>query len=160
MDIGCYPITMSRFLFGREPMRVTGCLEYDPDMKIDRLTSGLLDYAPGQVAFICSTQVVPFQRMQVLGTKGRIDIEIPYNIPPDAPTRIFIDDGSKLGGASARTEEFPVTDQYTTQGEAFSRAVLDNGAVPVSLEDALANMRVIDALVRSGQTNAWQSLKV
>lgn len=158
MDIGCYPITMARFLFEREPARVTAVLDRDPEMGTDRLTSGLLDFAPGQAAFICSTQLVPFQRMQVMGTKGRIDIEIPYNIPPDRPTRIFIDDGSALANASARTEEFPTADQYTLQGDAFSRAIQENSEVPVPLENALDNMKVIDAMFRSGETGRWEPL--
>jgi predicted dehydrogenase len=158
MDIGCYPITMARFLFEREPARVTALLDRDPEMGTDRLTSALLDFAPGQAAFICSTQLVPFQRMQVLGTKGRIDIEIPYNIPPDRPSSIFIDDGSALAGANARREEFAKVDQYTLQGDAFSRAIQENSEVPVPLENALDNMKVIDAAFRSGETGRWESI--
>jgi predicted dehydrogenase len=156
MDIGCYPITMSRFLFEREPVRVASLVERDPDMGTDRLTSALLDFAPGQAVFTCSTQLVPFQRMQVFGAKGRIEIEIPYNIPPDEPSRIFIDDGSQLAGRSARTEEFPIADQYTIQGDEFSRAIQENSDVPVPLENALANMRVIDAVLRSGESGRWE----
>ncbi len=158
MDIGCYPITMSRFLFGREPRRVSALVDRDPTMHTDRLASAILDYAPGQAIFTVSTQLVPFQRMQILGTKGRIDIEIPYNIPTDRPSRIFIDDGTQLGGLSARAEEFPTLDQYMLQGEAFSRAILDNTEVPVTLEDAKQNMRVIDAVLRSGETSAWENV--
>jgi len=105
MDIGCYPITMSRFLFEREPTRVASVLDHDPEMKVDRLSSAMLDFAPGQAIFTCSTQLVPFQRMQIFGTRARIEIEIPYNIPPDRPTRILIDDGSELAGRSARTQK-------------------------------------------------------
>jgi predicted dehydrogenase len=158
LDVGCYPITMSRFLFEREPSRVTGIIDRDPEMKTDRLTSALLDFAPGQAAFTCSTQLVPFQRMQVFGTKGRIELEIPYNIPPDRPSRIFVDDGSQLAGRSARLEQFPTADQYTIQGDAFSRAILENGDVPVSLENALANMRVIDAIFRAGENGQWMAI--
>ncbi len=158
LDVGCYPITMARFLFEREPVRVTGIIDRDPEMKTDRLTSALLDFAPGQAAFVCSTQLVPFQRMQVFGTKGRVELEIPYNIPPDRPTRIFVDDGSQLAGRNARLEQFPTADQYTIQGDAFSRAILDNLAVPVSLENALGNMRVIEAIFRAGQSGDWQNI--
>ena len=158
MDIGCYPITMARFLFEREPSRVSAVLDRDPRMGTDRLASALLDFAPGQATFICSTQLVPFQRMQVLGTKGRIDIEIPYNIPPDRPTRIFIDDGSALAGANARMEEFATADQYTLQGDAFSRAIQENSEVPVPLENALDNMKVIEAAFRAGETGRWEAV--
>jgi predicted dehydrogenase len=156
MDVGCYPITMSRFFFGREPTRVVSLIDRDPEMGTDRLSSAMLDFAPGQCVFTCSTQLVPFQRMQIFGTRGRIEIEIPYNIPPDRPSRIFIDDGSQLAGASARVEEFPTADQYTIQGDAFSKAIQDDGEVPVPLENAVANMRVIEAVIRSGASGRWE----
>ena len=156
MDIGCYPITMSRFFFGREPARVSALIDRDPDMEIDRLSSALLDFAPGHALFTCSTQVVPSQRMQIFCTKARVEIEIPYNIPPDRPSRIFIDDGSQLAGKNARVEEFPICDQYTTQGDAFSKAIQENGEVPVTLEDAVANMAVIEAVFRAGASGQWE----
>jgi len=158
MDIGCYPVTMSRFLFEREPARTVSLVEQDPEMGTDRLTSALLDFTPGHGVFTCATQLVPFQRMQVLGTKGRIDLEIPYNIPPDRPSRIFVDDGSQLAGQNARVEEFPPLDQYTIQGDAFSQAIQENSEVPVTLEDAVANMRAIEALLRSGRTGQWEQI--
>lgn len=158
MDIGCYPITMSRFLFERDPVRVSALIDRDPEMNTDRLTSALLDYGTGHALFTCSTQLVPFQRMQILGTKARIDVEIPYNIPPDRPSRIFIDDGSELAGRKARIEEFETADQYTIQGDAFSRAILDNTEVPVPLENALGNMLVIDAVFRAAASSRWESL--
>ena len=149
MDIGCYPITMARFLFGREPVRTSSLIDRDPQMHTDRLTSAILDFAPGQASFTVSTQLVPFQRTQVLGTKGRIEIEIPYNAPPDKPSRIFVD---------GVAEEFPIVDQYTLQAEAFSRAILDNTEVPVTLEDAQLNMRVIDTVLKAGDTNCWETV--
>jgi predicted dehydrogenase len=157
MDIGCYPITTSRFLFDREPSRVVGLFDRDPDMNTDRLTSALLDFGSGHGVFTCSTQLVPYQRMQILGTTGRIEIEIPFNAPPDSPCRIYIDDGSDLSGRSARVEEFAVCDQYTIQGDLFSQAILNDGPVAVPLEMALGNMAVIDALFRSGKTSRWET---
>lgn len=140
MDIGCYPVTLSRMLFNSEPLRVFGSIERDPDFQIDRLTSAILEFPQGHCAFTCSTQLVPYQTMQIFGTSGRITVEIPFNAPPDRPTRIFVND---------RVEEFPVCDQYTIQGDLFSRAILDDGPVPVTLEDAVKNMEVIDAIFRS-----------
>ena len=117
-----------------------------------------IDDNMAHAVFTCSTQLAPFQRMQILGTKARIDMEIPYNIPTDRPSRIFIDDGSELGGRSARTEEFDTADQYTIQGDAFSRAILDNTEVPVPLENALGNMLVIEAVLHAGQSGRWENL--
>jgi predicted dehydrogenase len=158
MDIGCYPITMARFLFEREPTRVAALIDRDPEMNTDRLTSVMLDYSPCHAIFTCSTQLVPFQRMQILGTKARIDMEIPYNIPTDRPSRIYIDDGADLAAGNARTEEFETVDQYTIQGDAFSRAIREGSEVPVPLENALANMQVIDAVLKAGQSGRWEAL--
>lgn len=156
MDIGCYPITTSRFIFGEEPTRVVGLVERDPDMKVDRLTSGMLDFPSGQSIFTCSTQLVPYQRMQFFGTKGRIEIEVPFNAPNDFGCRVFLDDGSDLRGESVESREFPVCDQYTLQGDAFSRAIIDDTEVPVPLEDAIGNMAVIEAVFRSAETGDWE----
>jgi len=158
MDIGCYPIQISRFLFGQEPLRVVGMLEFDPDFSTDRLASAILDFASGQCTFVCSTQLVPYQRVQIFGTRGRIEIEIAFNAPPDRPCRIFIDNGADVFGGGIRTEEFSVCDQYTIQGDLFSLAVRGKGEIPTPLEDSLGNMQVIDALFRSARENGWISL--
>jgi predicted dehydrogenase len=157
LDIGCYCIHASRYAFGQEPTRVVGLVERDPEMKIDRLTSAILDFPGGQSIFTCSTQLAPYQKMQFLGTRGRIEIEIPFNAPKDRPTRLFIDESGDLTGSGIRTETFPIADQYTLQGDAFSKAVLEGGAVPVPLEDAIGNMAVIEAVFRSGETGQWES---
>ncbi len=127
MDIGCYLVHASRFAFAAEPTRVVAAIDRDPQMHTDRLTSAILDFAAGQSVFTCSTQLVPYQRIHFLGTKGRIELEIPVNAPPDRPTRLFIDSGSDLFGGGITTETFPVCDQYTLQGDAFSKAVLEDG---------------------------------
>jgi predicted dehydrogenase len=157
MDIGCYPIATSRFMFGEEPSRVLGLVERDPQMKVDRLTSAILDFPSGQSTFTCSTQLVPYQRSHFLGTKGRIEIEIPYNAPNDRPCRILIDDGRDIFGTGVGTEDFPICDQYTIQGDVFSRAVREDSEVPVSLEDAVKNTAVIEAIFRSGDSGKWET---
>ena len=156
LDIGCYPITMSRFMYGEEPSRVIGLVERDPDMKVDRLTSAILDFPAGQSVFTCSTQLVPYQRMQFFGTKGRIEIEIPFNAPADRPCRIFIDDGRDVFGGGITIETISMCDQYTLQGDAFSKAIREGGEVSVPLEQAIANMAVIEAVFRSGVSGKWE----
>lgn len=156
MDIGCYPIFTSRFVTGAEPARVISLLDRDPAMKTDRLASAILDFPGVHAIFTCSTQMVPYQRMQFFGTKGRLDIEIPFNAPPDQPCRIFADTGSDLFGGGIRTEEFPVCDQYTIQGDAFSKAILDGGPVPVPIEDSIRTMAVIEAIFRSAESGNWE----
>ena len=156
MDIGCYPILTSRWMFGAEPLRVAGVAEKDPEYGVDRLTSAVMEFPSGHSLFTCSTQMVPYQRMQFLGTKGRIEIEIPFNAPPDRATRIFIDDGSDLFGGGIRTETIPVCDQYSLQGDAFSRAIREGGEIPVPLEDAIGNMAVIEAVFRAAESGKWE----
>jgi predicted dehydrogenase len=149
MDIGCYPINTSRFIFGEEPARVSALVEYDAVMKTDRLASAILDFPSGQSVFTCGTQVAPYQRMHFIGTDARIEIEIPFNAPPDRPCRIFVNDA---------VEEFPVCDQYTIQGDEFSRAIMEDTEVPVPIEDALKNMAVIEAVFAAGKSGEWQTI--
>ena len=157
-DIGCYPIVTSRFLFAAEPTRVVALIDRDPVLKIDRLNSVILDFTEGQASFLCSTQLVPYQRMQICGTGGRIEVEIPFNAPIDQPCRIFLDDGSKLGDASAREETFAVCDQYGIQGDLFSEAIRSGKPPEFGLEDAVKNMRVVDAVYRSGKSGRWENV--
>jgi predicted dehydrogenase len=158
-DIGCYAIVSGRFLFESEPARVVSMIDRDPAFHTDRLSSGLADFGAGRhLTFTVSTQLVPYQRVQALGTKGRIEIQIPYNAPAGEATRIFVDNGASLGDGAARTVEIPPCDQYQLQGEAFSRAV--RGAEPLAygVDDAVMNMRILDALYRSGETNVWEKV--
>ncbi len=154
MDIGCYCISFPRFLLGKEPQRVSAYIDRDPVMKTDRLTSGILDFSDGVTSsFSCSTQLMPYQRTQVLGTEGRIEIEIPVNAPPDKETRIWMHKKDS-------TEEFvfEAVDQYTLQADEFSRAILENLAVPIPMEDAVNNMKVIDAVRESAGSGNWTNL--
>ncbi|WP_437874325.1 Gfo/Idh/MocA family protein [Sorangium sp. So ce513] len=157
-DIGCYAVNTSRLLFGREPARAMALVERDPEFGTDRLTSGLLDYGGAHLTFTCSTQAVAYQRVNALGTRGRIELEIPFNAPADQPCRIFLDDGSTLDGSSAKVTSFPIVDQYHLQSEAFSRAIRAGGPVENSIEVAVGNMRVIDALFRSAQSGRWERI--
>jgi predicted dehydrogenase len=156
MDVGCYPITIARWLFDGEPTEVVGLIDHDPDMRIDRLTSGLLRFERGQATFSCATQLVPYQTMQIFGTTGRIAVEIPFNAPPREECRIFLDDGRDLTGNAAETITFPAVDQYGVQADRFSEAIRGVGDVPVTLEDAIGNMAVIDALFRSADSRRWE----
>ncbi|MGA2722242.1 MAG: Gfo/Idh/MocA family oxidoreductase [Bryobacteraceae bacterium] len=156
MDIGCYPIKTSRMVFGEEPARVSAAMVRDARFgNIDMLTSAILDYPSGHCIFTCSTQEALQQSMRFYGTTGRIELDIPFNAPENRPSRIRIDDGRDLTGSGATVEEFPACDQYTIQGDLFSRAIREGGAPPVPLEDALKNMAVIDAIVRSAETGQW-----
>lgn len=157
-DIGCYPTVTARFIFGDEPTRAVALIERDPDLKTDRLASAILDFPKGHATFTCSTQLLPFQRVEILGTKGRIEVRIPYNAPPDAPCRILVDTQGALGDASAEPQDFSVVNQYTLQGEAFSEGIRNGTPPEFPVEDAVKNMRVIDALFRSGESGGWEQV--
>jgi predicted dehydrogenase len=157
MDIGCYLLTTSRMIFGEEPRRVMALIERDPVATVDTLTSMVLDFPSGQAIGTCSTRMVPYQRVHVFGREGRIEIEIPFNAPDDRPCRLWVDDGSDLFGGGVETLEIATCDQYRIQGDAFSRAVLEDGEVPYPLEKSLENMRAIEALFRSAETGRWET---
>ena len=153
MDIGCYCISLARFIFGMEPQRVLGKLEYDPEFRTDRLCSGILDFGEGTSSFTCSTQLTPYQRVNIFGTEGRIEIKIPFNAPPDVPCRMLLQNGDQL-------EEIvlEICDQYTIQGDLFSLSVLNDTEVPTPLDDAFANMKVLEEVIRSSVKGAWTRL--
>ena len=151
MDIGCYCISFPRFILDKEPERVIGTIDYDPKMKTDRYASALLNFSSGVVSsFTCSTQLVNYQQANILGTKGRIEIEIPVNAPPNKETRIWL-----ITKEGKKEITFAPADQYTLQGDAFSKAALEGTEVPTPLSDALNNMKVIDAIIKSNETNSW-----
>jgi predicted dehydrogenase len=156
LDIGSYPITLSRWIYGQEPKRVSGALELDPDFGTDRLASGVMEFSTGHSVFSCGTQTNYFQRMELLGTTGRLEVEIPFNAPNDRPTHITVADGMAIYGGAVEVEEIATCDQYTIQGDEFSRAIQENTEVPVPLEDALGNMKVIDAIFRSAKSGKWE----
>ena len=160
MDIGCYCINISRFIFAGEPERVAGLINRDETTGIDKLTSAMLEFPDGQATFTCWTQLIPYQRMQFFGTKGRIEAQIPFNIPPDAPTRIFIDDGTDLYGEDIETIEFPIANQYTIQGDLFSQNIRKNSDQAISLEDSFANMAAIEAVFRAAETGKWKTPEI
>ena len=156
MDIGCYLIFTSRFIFSEEPTRVVGVIEEDPDLYTDVLSSGVLHFPSGHAIFTCSTQLVPYQKVQIFGIKGRIEIEIPFNAPPDKPCRIYVDEGSDPSGRSAEVVEFETADQYTIQGDLFSKSIREGDELPVPLEGSIRNMAVIEAVFRSAKSGQWE----
>ncbi len=156
MDVGCYLVNTSRFIFDREPRRAVGAIQRDPDMGTDRVTSILLDFEVGHAAGTCSTQMVPAQRMQIFGTTGRIELLIPFNAPVDRPCRILIDTGADVFGGGISHIDFDTCNQYTIQGDRFSKAILNGEDVTSPLEDAVKNMACIDAIFKSADTGCWE----
>ncbi|MDZ7724763.1 MAG: Gfo/Idh/MocA family oxidoreductase [candidate division KSB1 bacterium] len=154
MDIGCYPISVSRFLFESEPQRVFGWMQYDPLLKVDRLTSGLLEFEDGTSSFTVSTQMSAYQRVLVFGRTGRIEVQIPFNAPHDRPIILLLEQNGKMHEIT-----LPAANQYQLQGDAFSNSILENTPVPTRLNDAVNNMRAIDALRKSHENDAWCNLR-
>lgn len=159
-DIGCYPVTASRFLFDREPKRAVALVDRDPEMQTDRLASVLLDFGGGlQSSFVCSTQSVGSQRLELIGTKGRVEILIPFNAPEDKATAILVDKGYAPDGSLARREVFAPCDQYTLQADAFCRAVLGEKPLEWGVEDAIRHMKVLDAIFESEKSGGWAEVR-
>jgi predicted dehydrogenase len=154
MDIGCYCISFPRFIFGKEPARVVGLIDRDPQMSIDRITSGMLDFSSGQSAsFTCSTQLMFGQYTEISGITGRIEFEIPVNAPNDRPTKITL-----VTNEGSKDFLFDAVDQYTLQAEKFANAIINDLPVPTPLIDAIGNMRVIDAIFESAERGKWVKL--
>lgn len=159
MDIGCYPIVAGRFLFGAEPVRVMALADMDPDFGVDRTFSALLDFGQGRrLDFTVSMQATPYQRVHVVGTEKRVEIEIPFNAPQGQETRIFVDDGKVLGAREAQVETIAACDQYSLEADAFALAIRGVQALPYGVEDAIQNMRIIDALKASAVQGRWMEL--
>ena len=154
LDIGCYPITVSRFIFDGEPKRVTATIDRDPKFKVDRLAGGLADFGDGRhLSFTVSTQLAPYQRVNIMGTKGRIEIEIPFNAPPDEPNRYFVQ-GMEMN--EGEWTALPVSDQYQLQAEAFGRVIRKKQKPAWGVDDAIQNMKILDALFRSEKSGKWE----
>jgi predicted dehydrogenase len=150
LDIGCYCISLSRYLFDSEPIRVCGTIERDPKMKTDRLTSAVLEFEKGTSTFTCSTQLIDRRHVEVFGTRGKIEMTTPFVPSAESRAKIIHQTGS-------RTKEilFDPCDQYTIQGDQFSLAVLNDTDVPTPIEDAMANMKVIDKVMESHKKGIW-----
>jgi predicted dehydrogenase len=151
MDIGCYAVSAPRLLFGREPQRVLGLFERHAELKTDILTSAILDFAPGRSVFTVATQSFPSQRVEVLGTGGRIDVEVPFNMPADVPPGLLVT--TALG---TRRPQLAPADQYGLEFEAFSVALREGRPAPTPPADAVANQKVLDALLRCERSGHWE----
>ena len=158
-DIGCYAILTARYIFAAEPIRVAACLDVDPNFGTDRLASAILEFPGGRhLTFTTATQLAAAQRVTIAGTAGRVEVKIPFNAPTDRATEIVIDSGADLVGGAARVETFPVCDQYGLQGDDFSRAIRGEAALEFALEDAIANMKVIEACFRAAKSGRWETV--
>ncbi len=155
-DIGCYAVVAARWFLEAEPVRVAAVKDVDPRFGTDRLTSALLDFGDGRTcAFSVSTQSTPHQRVHLFGTKGRLELTIPFNQPQDASLTFFFHDGSSMAGLDAVPTVVPMADQYTLLAEWFCRKVTDEQPSSVGIDDAIANMRVIDAVFRSAASGEF-----
>ena len=159
LDIGCYPVLAGRYIFDAEPLRVAAAIDRDPKFGTDRTTSALVDFGEGRhLTFTSSTQATPYQRVHILGTKARLEIEIPFNAPQGAALKIYLDDGKQLADRSAKTIKLDKADQYQLQGETFSRIVRGKEKLEFGIEDAIKQMRVIDAVFRSEKSGDWETV--
>lgn len=156
MDIGCYSVHLSRMIFGGEPTAVKAAIRRDPAMEVDTVTTAILEFGDRVATFGCSTRAEPDQRVDIYGTTGRINVEIPFNIPSDRPTRIsVIDGGDPPIAPAAEVIEFAPANQYTLQAEAFAAAVLDGASMPDVGAAAINNIRTVERLFASTGPSGW-----
>lgn len=155
-DIGCYAVNVSRLLFGSEPRAVAASFSPDPEFQVDRIASGILEFEQGQSVFVVGTQMVPYQRVQVFGTKGRLEVEIPFNAIPGEGMRLFLDNGSDLRGGGVTSEVVVACDQYTLQADAFSLAAQGEGTLVNSLEESFGNTAALEAAFRSKESGRFE----
>ena len=146
-------VSTARFLVGREPERVISLVHRDPEMKTDILSTGILDFGTTRSVFTVGTQAFPAQRVDVLGSGGALSVLLPFNAYPDTPLQVSV-----TTGVGTRQVYAPATDQYAEMFDAFSRAIREGGAAPTPPEDAIANMKVLDALFRSEKSGAWEKV--
>jgi predicted dehydrogenase len=157
LDIGGYGILSGRFTFEAEPIRIVSLVDRDPNFGTDRLMSIIADFGAGrQLTFTISTQIAAHQRVTLGGTKGRIEILIPFNAPQAEPVKLIIDNGSKLGGASSKEIVIKSSDQYAEEADAFAKAVLGETELPYGPEDGVRMMKILDAMFRSEKTGRWE----
>ena len=154
MDIGCYACSSSRFIMGKEPLRALSLVRRDAEFRTDALSAGVLDFGGAHALFSVSTQSFPSQRVEIVGTSGSISIVIPFNMYADVPAEVQI-----VTGVGPRTVRLGPAAQYRLMFEAFSQAVLEQKPVPTPPEDAVANMKAIDALFRSEKSGAWELVR-
>ena len=158
-DIGGYAIVAGRWFFEAEPQRVSALIDRDPQFGTDRHASAWLDFGQGrQLALTVSTQTTRYQRVQLLGRRGRIEIETPFNAPQDAPCRWGLDTEGALDSSTLRWTTLPLADQYQLQAESFSRQVREQAPSAAGLDDAIQNLRIIEALFASARLGQAQVL--
>jgi predicted dehydrogenase len=158
LDIGCYLVNTARYIFGTEPTRVAGTVDLDSRFGVDRQTSLVLDFDGRHAVGTCSMQLQPYQRIQIVGTRGRLEIEIPFNAPPERPCHILLDRTGDLSGSGLETIALEICNQFTIQAEEFARDILEDRPQSAPLEDAVANMACIDAVLRSSRTGQWEGI--
>jgi len=152
MDIGCYAVSIPRFIFGREPERVIGLFTRDPNFETDILSSAILDFGGVRSVFTVATQCFQTQGVDIFGTSGRMHIGIPLNMYPDVPPQLTV-----ITGIGERRPVLPAADQYGLEFEAFSKALRQDRPVPTPAEDAVANQKVLDALFRCESSGSWEA---
>jgi len=162
LDVGFYPVTMSRFCFDDEPTAVIAQMERDSDAgvgaAVDVLTSAMLRFPRGHAVFTCGMHLAPQQRAQILGSKGHLDLLHAWNPASDQPSQLVVETGGRLEVSAAERIEFPAVDQYTILAQLFARAAATGGPAPIPLEDSIKNMAVLDALRRSAASGRWETV--
>ena len=157
-DLGCYTTAVARYVFQAEPMRVIATMQKDPSFDTARLSSVIIEFPDGHGSWTISTQSARYQGLTILGEKGWMRPEIPHVPFAENETRIFIAGDTWPGPFPEETITLAPVNQYTLQGDRFSRLVLGEAVEAWPLETALANIKVLDALFRSQASGSWETV--
>jgi len=148
MDVGCYPVNALRTFLG-EPDAVTATTYDSRDCGVDTRLAGTFEYDEGARATLrCWFDAPEHQRYRIETTAGWIEASPAFNVPADASAELrYGRDGRTV------TETFDPVDQYARETEHFADCV-ESGMTPrTDGDDAIANMRAIDALYEAAATD-------
>lgn len=161
LDVGCYAVNVSRMLLGDDPVAVHAAARLDPRTGVDMTVSAVLDYGDAHCTFTCSMEHEPDHRVRIHGTRGWLSIADPFNCPPDHVTTITIATGGDAHPhqSSHRSIAVASADQYGLEATAFAQAFLNGEPPPLSPEDSISNMRLLDRLSVAARLEGPQDLK-
>jgi predicted dehydrogenase len=154
-DIGVYPAITTRFVTGKEPVRVQSTIERDPDFGTDIYASVKADFTDFELNFYVSTQMANRQLMVFHGTDGFIEVKSPFNADRWGAEEVEL---TNRGHNVSQIFRFPDSRQYKLEAEAFARAVAGTSGEVVTLENSKANQKLIDAIYRAAEKDGWEAV--
>jgi len=148
LDVGCYGVSLARWIFGAEPEMVQAWAEYGGS-GVDLTMVGLLRFSGGRLAVVEASFTSALQQtFSIMGTEGAIELPHDAFIPweKDALFRL-----RGVDEEEGKVEVIPGVDQYQLMVEHFADAALGSGSLDFPPEESVNNMRVLDALAQAAR---------